>query len=113
MNPSMMRHMILAIMVSAFVVTASATSVLGLQPSDSPGSYMLVAAQGSMDSMGARDSNISQQPSRNPQDSAKSDSSGTALPDCYQTCMTDNSGIMRSLCWLGCDYRPDGPPWVP
>jgi hypothetical protein len=113
MNVSMSRYMILAIMVSAFVVTALATSGFAFQPSDSTCSYRLAAATGSTDLKGLDEMGAAQPPSGNPQDRAKSDSGGTGLPDCYQTCMTNNTGFTRSLCWLGCDYQSDGLPWVP
>jgi len=113
MNLSMSRHMILAVMVSALLVTVLATSNLAFQPSDSSCPYRLASAAGSTDSKGMEDLGVSQPPAGNRQDMTKADSGGTALPECYQSCMTDKSGVMRSLCWLGCDYRPDGPPWVP
>jgi hypothetical protein len=106
---------ILAIMLSAFMVTIVVTSAMGFQREGATSfAYRLALAAGSD---AGKDLGISQTPSASPGQVSRLGSLDAAASqdDCYKTCMTDKSTsrFMKSVCWLGCPIpagvAPGGP----
>ena len=106
MSMSIGRLVIPAIIISAFLVAASATYTMALQQGDTSDAYRpgdLAGPEG-MGASGAPEGVV---------EPGADTELGPAQDQCYRSCRTDTSGIMRSLCSLGCGYLAGPPPIMP
>ena len=106
MSMSIGRLVIPVIIISAFLVAASATFTMALQQGDTSGAYRQGDLTGP-EGMGS---------SGSPEGVAESGADtelGPTQDQCYRSCSADTSGIMRSLCSLGCGYLAGPPPIMP
>jgi len=106
MSMSIGRLVIPAIIISAFLVAASATFTMALQQGDTSGAYR------PGDLTGSKGIGASGTPEGVAEPGAGTEL-GPAQDQCYRSCKTDTSGIMKSLCSLGCGYLAGPPPIMP